>query len=57
MCNVLHSIRLFSVYEFRKFIRLFGVSSEIISDKGLTFENKGVAQFLVVIDIKWIPNS
>ena len=44
------------VYGLRIFICSFGASSEIISDKGLTFENKVVAQFLVVIDIKWTPN-
>ena len=44
------------VCELRKFIGTFGVSSEIISDKRLTFENKVVAQFLIVIDIKWTPN-
>ena len=44
------------VCELRKFIGTFGVSSEIISDKRSTFENKVVAQFLIVIDIKWTPN-
>lgn len=44
------------VYVLRRFIFWYGVPSEIISDKGLRFDDKVIEQFLLVWNTKWTPS-